>query len=1028
MLFVFYLLALLFFIGFIYEIYLRIFSGRGKNLLFLTAFIFDIILIRVVLFYFKIPNILYNSSFFGPHYYAHSELIPSLGDLFINMIFLLLIAFFVFYHYKFSWKITRRKPFFRYFFSFSLMLHFFIFFNGLIFIYDSLINDSIVSVNLNNIFSLSWMSMLSFLIISISILTYLLITSKMAFMAFKAAGRISTYAILALSVLAVWAVFCSFYGKCNWVYISFVLLYILSFGGFFHIGKWKFNLSIIVFYILMFSLITTYALHTYNNEKEREHRKFLALYLASDQRDPVAEYLFDKNVNIILSDSIINYFIYTNTSQSNNLDSVEKYLSRVYFSDYWRKYDHQITVCNSVDFLIVKPDEKELECWAFFENMIRNSGKATQNPYLYFLNFGPADYGYIAVLEYNNKLPESLPIRIFVELTPKYVARDLGFPELLIDREIIRSPDLSEYSYAKYQHGELQQRVGKYFYNFTLASYLPNEVKNSFIDQNNYNHFIYHIDESRDLIISKKNKTILDVIAPFSYLFLFYALFSGIIFTFFILPFSYHKISFNFRTRLQLSMSAVILFSFLVIGIFTLFYIQNLNAQKNNDILSEKTHSILVEMQHKLFNEEQIDEYLTPYVGDLLVKFSNVFFTDINLFNLDGKLIASSRKQIYDEKLIGTQMNPRAYKELSMKSSSLFIQNENIGKQDYLSAYIPFVNERNKVIAYLNLPYFAKENDLKREISTFLVAYINIYVILIAISIIIALIISNYVSRPIKLIMGKIAGLNLGGKNEKIEWRHADEIGQLVNAYNRMVDELAISAELLARSERESAWREMAKQVAHEIKNPLTPMKLSVQHLQRAWTQDSPNWAGRLDKFTQTMIEQIDALSIIATEFSDFAKMPATRKQAVNVVDIMQTTINLFRNYVNITITLSFSEEQVIVFADKDQLLRAFNNLIKNAVQAIGRKSSGTINVEVKKENQQCIIKVSDNGMGISPELTEKIFSPYFTTKTSGMGLGLAIVKSIIANSDGQISFESKQGSGTVFTISLPFIENSLYV
>ncbi len=1024
-LFLLYFFTLLFFVGAIYEIYLKIFPRRGKKILFIAAFIFDLILIRALLFYFGLPKTLYESRLFSPYFYAHSEWIPSLGDLFVHVIFLLLIAFFVFYHYKFSGRIIRRKPFFKQFFTFSLILHFFIFFRGLVFIYESLVNDSVVSVDLNDIFSLTGMSLFSFTLIAISILAYLLITSRMAFMAYKAAGNLTGYLLIAFIAVVFWQVFCFISGSCDWVYTVFVLIYVASFGVFFHIGKWKFGLSSIVFYILLFSMITTYALHIYNFEKEREHRKSLALYLAAEQRDPIAEFIFGKQRKSILTDSVISKYLESYKSNSAFSDSIGQYLLRAYFSDYWRKYDKQITICNDSDLLIVKPDDREVDCWEFFGKMIENSGKPTQNPGLYFLNFGPADNGYFAMFEFQNEFPESMPSKIFVEFTPKYVARDLGFPDLLIDREISKSPDFSEYSYARYQQGELLQRVGKYFYNFSMAHYGAREAKITFFDQNNYNHCIYNIDETRDLIISKKNKTLLDVIAPFSYLFLFFAIFTGLIFLLFILPFSTHEISFNFRTRLQVSMSAVILFSFLVIGIFTLYYIQNLNAQKNNDILSEKTHSILVEMQHKLFEAEEIDDDMAPYVGELLVKFSNVFFSDINLFSLDGSLIASSRPQIFEEKLISRQMNPRAFKELSMKTGSLFIHSEQIGKQNYLSAYIPFVNQSNNIIAYLNLPYFAKENDLKREISTFLVAYINIYVILIAVSIMIALVISNYISRPIKLIMNKISGLNLGGQNEKIDWMHDDEIGQLVSAYNRMIDELAVSAELLARSERESAWREMAKQVAHEIKNPLTPMKLSVQHLQHAWNREAPDWENRLNKFTQTMVEQIDTLSRIATEFSDFAKMPVTKKEALNLVDIIQATISLFKNYENINITMNAADAPVMVFADKDQLLRAFNNLVKNSVQAIGRKPGGLIQIEVQKNNERCFITVSDNGAGIPPELSDKIFSPYFTTKSSGMGLGLAIVKSVIVNSGGEISFESNTENGTVFTINLPLIDQA---
>jgi two-component system, NtrC family, nitrogen regulation sensor histidine kinase NtrY len=1019
-LFLLYLSALIVFVVFLYELYLRVHRYFNRRLLLMVAFVFDLLLIRGLIFYFRVPQMLHDSQLFSPHFYAHSEWIPSFGDLFLNVLFLLVIAFFVFYHYKFDEKIRRRRPFFRYFFTFSLLLHVFIFFKGLSFLIASLISDSIISLDLNNIFSLSWMSLFSFIVIAMAILAYLLVTAKMTYQAFKAVRKFGDYAIIALIVFLIWLVVCYLSIACDWVYAVFVFIYVLTFGLFYHYGVSKFNLSAIVIYILLFSGISTYALHKYNDQKEKEHRKLLALHLASEKRDPVAEFVFNKNVSLIQNDTLIRTKLESYNDESDLNGDLEDYIVREYFSEYWRRYDHQVTICSSNDQLLLRPDEVAVDCWMFFQEMILSSGKQTQNPALYFLNFGTDDTGYLAVLEFED-IPDKPEIKIFVELTPKYVSKDLGFPDLLIDREISTTPDFTDYSYANYLNGDLQQRVGKYFFNTNLEHYGVFDSGITFLNRDQYSHCVYVVDESRAVIISIKNKSFLDIIAPVSYLFLFYALFTGVFFLGVVFPLSRRQFRHNFRARLQLSMSAVILFSFLVIGLFTLFYIQNLNAQKNNDILSEKTHSILVEMQHKLSEAEQIDANIAPYVSELLVKFSNVFFTDINLFGRDGHLIASSRSQIYDEKLLSRKMHPIAYKELTLHKSSLFIQNENIGKQNFLSAYIPFVNHQNNVIAYLNLPYFAKENDLKREISSFLVAYINIYVILIAITILIALIISNYVSRPIKLIMSKIREINLGGQNEKIEWKHDDEIGQLVLAYNRMIDELAISADLLARSERETAWREMARQVAHEIKNPLTPMKLSVQYLQHAWNSKTPGWENRLQKFTNTMIEQIDALSKIATEFSDFAKMPSTKPENVDISDLIQNVISLFKNYENITIrVIEKSDQRLKVLADKDQLMRAFNNLLKNSVQAIGRKKEGKIRIETKRLDGHCIIEMTDNGGGIPEEIAGKIFSPNFTTKSGGMGLGLAIVKSIIVNSGGDIDYISHPGEGTTFIIQLP--------
>ncbi len=1018
-----YLFTILFFLGFIYEVHLLFYLKNGIHFLFIAGFVLDVIIIRFVLYFFKLPTILYHSDLFSPKFYAYSDLIPSIGDLFLHVVFLLVICFFLFNKIKFNTRKLKRNKFYIHFIVFTLFMHIFIFFGGITFLFKSLVIDSKISLDLNNIFSLSGFSVISFLILAISLLAYFLVTSKLAYFAFRYSKSFFNYILLAVIVFLVFFTICLQRTGCDLFYSVFIFFYIISFWFFYKYKSLNPSLSNIIFYILFFSLISTYSLHKNNDIKETEFRKLLAVKLSSEQRDPLAEYLFTEIYETAISDLNLKEYLNSYLQGNNNQDSLTNYIRHKYFSGYWKKFDSQFTICSSEEFLIVQPNNLEVNCFSFFDNTIKTQGKNGNGPELCFINYAPGDNGYLAKFNFIIEHQQTkIPINIYIELTPKVTVRNLGFPDLLVNETIDRTPDLSDYSYAKYQLGTLNKRIGKYFYNISLSHYGHFKKQFTFFNKNGYNHLYYKIDDEKSLIISKKEKTFMDTLAPFSYLFLSFSLFILIVFSLFLLPISNRRPNLNFRTRLQISISSIILFSFIVIGIFTLYYINYLNHQKNKDRLSEKTHSVLVELQHK-FPDEQGLEYLSGYVGDLLVKFSDVFFTDINIFSLNGDLISSSRLQIYDENLISRKMDPVAFMELTDNKSSLFIHNEKIGRQGYLSAYIPFVNSRNEVIAFLNLPYFAKENDLKREITSFLVTYINIYVILIALSILISLVISNYIARPIKLIKAKIREVKLFGQNEKIIWKRNDEIGELVTEYNRMIDELVQSAELLARSERESAWREMARQVAHEIKNPLTPMKLSVQYLERTWVNKSTDWETRLAKFTKTMIEQIDTLSAIATEFSDFAKMPLTKKEDTNLEEVIQNTIILFKNYANINISLTLpGEGQFIVYADKEQLLRAFNNLLKNSIQAIGDKPGGLIEINMVRSNQNCEIKISDNGGGIPSELKDKIFSPNFTTKSGGMGLGLAIVKSVFINSGGDISYISREGDGTTFIIDLPLL------
>jgi nitrogen fixation/metabolism regulation signal transduction histidine kinase len=404
----------------------------------------------------------------------------------------------------------------------------------------------------------------------------------------------------------------------------------------------------------------------------------------------------------------------------------------------------------------------------------------------------------------------------------------------------------------------------------------------------------------------------------------------------------------------------------------------------------------------------------------MLLNLSNTYFTDINIYNYNGILLASSRDQIFKEGMISEQISPTSAQKLMTDKKSFFIERENIGSYTFLSAYTPVRNIDNHILGYLNLPYFAKQEEIRREISGLITAFANIYILMIVLTIMLALLLSRYITKPLQLIGNQFSRIKIGDKNAKIEWKRKDEIGRLVDEYNLMIDKMEKSADLLARSERESAWRQMARQVAHEIKNPLTPIKLSMQLLMRAWNDKAPDWDTRLKRFSQTLIMQIDTLSSIATEFSDFAQMPEPQIQQFDVIPLVQQSATLFRDQSHSNIKFKTELKECIIKADPNQILRVFNNLMKNALQAIPADRTGLIIINLSTSDKSCVISFKDNGTGIPKESQTRIFSPNFTTKTGGMGLGLAMVKTIIDNLSGSIWFETTPGEGTTFYVSLP--------
>jgi len=370
-------------------------------------------------------------------------------------------------------------------------------------------------------------------------------------------------------------------------------------------------------------------------------------------------------------------------------------------------------------------------------------------------------------------------------------------------------------------------------------------------------HVIYHTRELNYVIVSRPLFTIIDYLISFPYLFVFYFLSIVLILLIGNQAIRTRKLILDLKFKIQAAIISIVFVSLLGVALATIFYNVGQYQSKHKEDLNEKMKSISEEIDMRLEDKVEITDSLEIWLHRELAKLSNIFRTDINIYGANGNLIASSRGEVFDNGLISTRMNARAYNEIYQNFQADYFESEDIGKLSYLSAYKPIINNYSDYLGFINLPYFIKQDNYSQEITTFVVAFINLYVLLFLASIIAAVFIANQITKPLVVIQENLQKIELGKHNDPIHYNRNDEIGSLVKEYNKKVDELAVSTDLLARSERESAWREMAKQIAHEIKNPLTPMKLNIQHLQRAKGKDKEY----LERVTGTLIEQIDNLS-----------------------------------------------------------------------------------------------------------------------------------------------------------------------
>ncbi|PCE66488.1 sensor histidine kinase [Sediminicola luteus] len=400
-----------------------------------------------------------------------------------------------------------------------------------------------------------------------------------------------------------------------------------------------------------------------------------------------------------------------------------------------------------------------------------------------------------------------------------------------------------------------------------------------------------------------------------------------------------------------------------------------------------------------------------------IYRISDVLNVSFNMYDLKGHLLISSSPRLENDS-IAQQLDAQILDGLKLAKDERYVEKLVAAGDNYQAAYRYITDTRFKPIAILNLPYYEDNSFTNKELKEFLGRLSLVYILMFALAIALAYFISKYITRSLKTISDLLNRTNLAQRNQKIYLdRPSGEIASLVAAYNGMIDELEESAVKLARSEREQAWREMAKQVAHEIKNPLTPMRLTVQSFQRKFDPDDPKMAEKMADFSESLIQQIDTMSNIASAFSNFAHMPVQKNESLDVVEVVKRALDIFTED---CIHFRAGSDSIWAHMDRTQLIRVVTNLVKNALQAVPEVSDPYILVSVNEEAESVKIQVADNGIGIEDDNREKVFEPKFTTKTSGMGLGLGMVKNIVDSYQGQIDFTSQPGKGTVFTVILP--------
>lgn len=471
----------------------------------------------------------------------------------------------------------------------------------------------------------------------------------------------------------------------------------------------------------------------------------------------------------------------------------------------------------------------------------------------------------------------------------------------------------------------------------------------------------------------------------------------------------------SLKNRFYISILALVVFSLVVIGTTTFYFFKSQNTQYHLKRIQRKERTVASSLQYFLndLKPSQVNEFITKDFDYKVREISDVNSLPIIIYNLSGELLINTNDTIFQEKFSSISLPKKVMKKLNNEPIGRIVEPNLNGD---INSFSYAVNKMNQRMVIINIPYHTSNFSNKTELWGFLKRLLTIFFLLFLGAGILAYFLSTYITKSLAAVSQKIKSVEIGDNNDRLNWKNNDEIGVLVTAYNDMLNKLEISKEQLAQNERQNAWREMAKQVAHEIKNPLTPMKLSVQHLSRSLLLAEKSDERTLKDFQSKMVQQINVLSEIADEFSNYAELPKGSMKELDLLKILQKTINLFKHESQVAFKINQDNiSSFTILGDENQLIRVFNNLIQNSLQAMNNK--GLIEINFIKTRANLVVHFMDNGPGIPLDIHQKIFEPKFTTKSKGKGLGLALVWQIISNHNAKISI-SNNSQGAHFIIS----------
>jgi signal transduction histidine kinase len=976
--------------------------------------------IRLTLTNIGYPGRWTSSNVFSPQYFASSSYNASVGDLFINSLIILCVISYIFFTYP-KWKLTKwllsTKTLTKNLISiFILCASYFVLVYPFLFVetifHNSAINlDITESIMVSGLRALAWLSILcgglsAFLLLHLFInLSKALCKNRRLFIAFNIVGALLFLLYFIGAERDYWIT----------LPIGFVLLLILFYSHLTSsLKRFQFN-TFLYFLVVISAFGIQHSLSVKRFVEERKslsHYRFASNYLMG--HDLLGEFLLNEASSRISKDPLLlNSFI----TPFINKSTVRQKIKQIYLNPYFDRYEIQILLFNSTGEPLDNSGSlnfKELK-----SQISRNSNKTDyRNIYLLRPGNDVSSKQYVVIIELERD--DQAVGYIVVNLSLKRIVPYSVYPELLVDNRFAQYLEIKDKSYAFINSDKIVSSFGDFNYDQKFDRSLLSEGKlyDEGINSDGFYHTAVEGDSDQTVIITSRSYPVFNVLTNFSFFFVsaILILVLGLIASLLITPIVGTKLS--YATRIQLFIYLSFSIPLVIVVITTLNRLSRSTEEQLNSDFQLKTRQV-AESVNGALNSYLNEGESRSYLEEKLIDHAKISNMDLTLYDNTGKYITSSQPLIVENQLTSNLINRSVYESILNKHDNTLVVNENIGSLQFNDCYQGLrSSDSGELIGILSAPYFQSASSLENARIGVLSSFLTIFTIVFVLFSIVSFYLVNWLTFPLRFITKVLGKTTLSGTNKPLEWESSDEIGLMVKEYNKMVINLEQSKNELARVQKESAWREIAKQVAHEIKNPLTPMKLTLQQMEHQLLNNKLD-NERIKNSVNTMLNQVEILNEIATSFSAFAKMPLPHSDKISITKLILRCVDLYSNIEHGEVKFEGSFEDSFVLGDEQLLNRIFSNIILNALQS---RNGGFVTVSIVLENQNgyVLITIKDDGAGIDPQLTNQIFIPHFSTKKTGSGLGLAIVKQGIEQSGGEIWFESKPEEGTTFYIKLP--------